>query len=48
MEGKPRYCPDTDEDEYIGPAGRKEGIKSYLSMPIGYEGKTVGCININS
>ncbi len=48
LEGKPRYCADTDKDEYIGSAGRKEGIKSYLSMPIGYEGKTVGCININS
>lgn len=48
IEGKPRYCADTDKDEYIGPAGRKEGIKSYLSMPIGYEDKTIGCININS
>jgi len=48
LEGKPRYCADTDEDEYIGPAGREEGIKSYLSMPISSEGKTVGCINITS
>lgn len=48
QEGKPRYCAETDKDEYIGPAGKKEGIKSYLSMPITYEGKTVGCINLNS
>ena len=48
IEGKPRYCADTEKDEYIGPAGRKEGIKSYLSMPIAYEGKAIGCININS
>ena len=48
IEGKPRYCADTEKDEYIGSAGRKEGIKSYLSMPIAYEGETIGCININS
>jgi len=48
LEGKPRYCADADEDEYLGPAGKKEGIKSYLSMPIAYEGKTVGCIHITS
>lgn len=48
MEGKPRYCADTDNDEYIGPAGRDEGIKSYLSMPIIYKDTIVGCININS
>jgi two-component system, cell cycle sensor histidine kinase and response regulator CckA len=48
IEGKPRYCADTDSDEYIGPAGRNAGIKSYLSMPIIYKDKIVGCININS
>lgn len=47
-EGKPRYCPDVDKDDFIGPAGREAGIQSYLSMPIRFEGKTVGCININS
>lgn len=47
-EGKPRYCADTDNDEYIGLAGRNAGIKSYLSMPIIYKDTIVGCININS
>jgi PAS domain S-box-containing protein len=48
IEGKPRYCADTDNDEFIGPAGRDEGIKSYLSMPIIDKDSIVGCININS
>ncbi len=48
IEGKPRYCADVDKDEFIGLAGRELGIKSYLSMPIHSEGKTIGCININS
>jgi PAS domain S-box-containing protein len=46
--GKPIYCPDIDQDTVIGPAGRAMGTKSYVSMPINYEGKTVGVININS
>lgn len=48
IEGKPRYVPDVDKDDVIGPAGREAGTKSYLSMPIKFEGKTIGCININS
>jgi two-component system cell cycle sensor histidine kinase/response regulator CckA len=48
MDGKPRYCADVDKDELIGPAGREVGTKSYVSMPIHSEGKTVGCISINS
>jgi len=48
IEGKPRYCADVDRDEFIGPAGREMGIKSYLSMPIQFGGKTMGCINIGS
>jgi len=48
IEGKPRYCADVDKDTIIGPAGRQLGTKSYVSIPIGYEGKTVGCINIHS
>ena len=47
-DGKPRYCPDVDEDETIGPAAREAGIKSYLSMPIFFEGKSVGTINVSS
>jgi GAF domain-containing protein len=37
-----------DRDEFIGLAGRELGMKSYLSMPIRFEGKTIGCINIGS
>ena len=48
IDGKPRYCADVDRDEFIGLAGRELGMKSYLSMPIRFEGKTIGCINIGS
>jgi PAS domain S-box-containing protein len=48
MDEQPRYCADVDEDTVIGPAGREFGIKSYLSMPIQFEGKTIGVINVNS
>ncbi len=48
IEGKPRYCPDVDQDTFIGPAGREVGTNSYLSMPIRNEGKTAGCINVHS
>ena len=47
-DGQPRYCADVDQDAYIHPAARALGIKSYVSMPISAEGKTVGAININS
>jgi PAS domain S-box-containing protein len=47
-EGRPIYCADTDQDEFIGSAGRKIGIKSYVSMQIRFEGKTVGTLNIAS
>jgi formate hydrogenlyase transcriptional activator len=47
-DGKPRYCADVDQDSFIHPAGRAFGVKSYVSMPISAEGKTVGAININS
>ena len=46
--GKPLYCPDVDKDTYIGLKGRRLGTKSYVSMPISYLGKAIGCININS
>lgn len=48
MDEQPRYCPDVDTDNVIGPAGRELGIKCYLSLPILYAGKTIGTININS
>ena len=48
MESKPTYCPDVDHDTVIGPLGREIGTKSYVSMPICYSGKAIGCININS
>jgi PAS domain S-box-containing protein len=46
--GKPMYCPDAENDVFIGPAGREVGTKSYVSMPIYSGGKAVGVININS
>ncbi len=48
IEGKTRYCADVDQDNAIGPAGREAGIKSYVSMPIPFQGKTVGALNISS
>ncbi|MER3446093.1 MAG: hypothetical protein C4291_04310 [Candidatus Dadabacteria bacterium] len=48
IEGKPRYCADVDQDTVIGPAGREAGIKSYLSLPIRLQDKTIGAINISS
>lgn len=48
IDGEPRYCADVDQDTVIGLAGREMGTKSYASMPIRFEGKTIGCININS
>ncbi|MDA2919465.1 PAS domain S-box protein [Desulfobacterota bacterium AH_259_B03_O07] len=48
IDGKPRYCKDVENDTAIGPTGRKMGIKSYVSMPIRFIGKTVGCIGIAS
>src|ERR1700757_563964 len=48
IEGKPLYCADVDKDTVIGPAGREVGTKSYASMPIRFESKTVGAICINS
>ncbi|MGE5445851.1 MAG: GAF domain-containing protein [Ignavibacteriales bacterium] len=44
MDGKPRYCADVDKDEFIGPAGREAGTKSYVSMPIHFQNKTIGII----
>ena len=48
LKGKPIYCADADKDMLIGPAGRELGTNSYLSMPILYEGVSVGTIGINS
>ncbi|MEX0998720.1 MAG: PAS domain S-box protein [Thermodesulfobacteriota bacterium] len=48
IEGDTRYVPDTDKDDAIGPAGREFGTKSYLSIPLNFEGTTVGCIHIHS
>ncbi|MCH7928539.1 MAG: GAF domain-containing protein, partial [Candidatus Dadabacteria bacterium] len=48
LEGKIRYCPDVDKDTVIGPAGRKLGTKSYVSIPLKIEGNTIGCINVHS
>ena len=48
IDGKKRYVPDTSKDKSIGPAGIQFGTKSYLSMPLTVENKTVGCIHIHS
>jgi len=48
IDAKPIYIPVVDKDSIIGPAGRKLGTKSYLSMPINYKGQVVGAIGINS
>jgi PAS domain S-box-containing protein len=48
IEGSPIYCEDVESDKVIGPAGKKMGIKSYLCMPIRFEGKHVGSLNISS
>lgn len=48
IEGRSRYVADVDQDTAIGPAGREMGTKSYVSMPIFFEGKTVGALNITS
>ncbi len=48
IDGEPRYCPDSEKDEFIGPAGIKLGINSYLSMPIKFENKTIGVISLTS
>jgi PAS domain S-box-containing protein len=48
IDGKPIYCPDVDQDTAIGPAGREAGTKSYVSMPIYFDGKTIGAIGISS
>ncbi len=48
VEGKHRYCSDVDEDTVIDLAGSEMGIRSYLCMPINYEGKAVGTLKISS
>ena len=48
IDGKPIHCPDTEKDTLIDPAGIAAGIKTYLSMPIRFEGKVTGVIGINS
>lgn len=48
IEGKTRFVPDTEHDDAIGPAGRKSGVRSYISMPIQSVGTTIGCITIAS
>jgi formate hydrogenlyase transcriptional activator len=48
MDGKPSYCADVDQDMAIGPSAREAGIKSYISIPVFFEGKCVGTINVSS
>ena len=48
LEGKSVHCADIDQDRAMGQAGRETEIKSYLSMPIFFEGKAVGTLHITS
>ena len=48
IESIPRYVRDASNDKVLGIAGKEVGTKSYLSMPINFNRKTIGCININS
>jgi len=48
IEGKTRYSPDTENDEFIGPVGIKAGTKSYVCIPLGYHNDIIGAINVNS
>lgn len=42
------YCPDTEIDTFIGPAGRKMGIKSYVGIPLTYRSEAIGMMGIVS
>jgi len=46
--GEPLYIKDSDIDTRLSPATRKLGVMSSLSMPVNYNEKTIGCINIYS
>lgn len=48
IEGKPIYVSDVEKDHTIGAVGREIGTKSYASMPITLDRKTIGSINVNS
>ncbi|HSG32673.1 MAG TPA: PAS domain S-box protein [Thermodesulfobacteriota bacterium] len=45
---KPIYCKDASKDKHIGPAGIRLGTKSYISLPLTYEGMPVGTVNTHS
>ncbi|MBI4228454.1 MAG: PAS domain S-box protein [Deltaproteobacteria bacterium] len=48
IDGKLTYCADAEKDKVIGNAEIKVGTKSYASIPIRFEGKIFGVINVNS
>ena len=48
LENRHIYVPDADGDEYLTSSMKEAGTKSYVSMPIRSEGKTVGSLNIYS
>jgi formate hydrogenlyase transcriptional activator len=48
IEERPIHVGNIEEDAVIGHAGRELGIKSYLSIPLRIDGKTIGALNINS
>ena len=45
---KAMFVLDTENDDVIGPAGRKMGIKSYISIPLFEEKKPYGAIALTS
>ena len=47
-EEKPLFVLDTKKDETIGPAGRKMGILSYISVPLFYNNKAIGAVALTS
>lgn len=46
--GEITYCPDADNNDKIGPAGKEAGTKSHLSIPLKSDGNAIGVINLNS
>jgi hypothetical protein len=48
IEGRMIYVADSEKDNVIGQAGRELGTKSYLSIPLKSEDRTVGAIVINA
>ena len=46
--GQSLHINNLDEDMHLGEAGRKLGIKSYITIPIFLQGSPTGCIHVQS